>query len=363
MILDLNYFGKIIKNILILGLYILGIYFCVKIALFYSPFLIAFIIALMIEPLIRKIMKKCKLTRKISSIIVFILAISIIIAVLVWGISTLISETSNVLNGLNSSFENGYKQIQNILSKIDLSRINLSEDMQKSINDSLAEWSQKIFTLVQTGLNKVIEIITSIPTMAIYVVITILALYFISTDKIYMLDQLEHHLPPKWVKKIGIHIREISKSLGCYIKAEGILVLISFFISLVGLYIFKFVKLEVEYPLLIALGIAFVDALPIFGSGTVMIPWAIIEACNGKLNLAIGIFVLWLIMSIVRQVIEPKIVSRQIGIHPIFTLIAMYTGFRFIGVIGLLVGPILLIILKSIFSTLIEKGIFKSIVE
>ena len=94
-----------------------------------------------------------------------------------------------------------------------------------------------------------------------------------------------------------------------------------------------------------------------------MLPWAIIAACMGDFTLAIAILVLWAIMSIVRQLIEPRIVSGQIGIHPIFTLIAMYTGFKFIGVLGMVIGPILLIILKNIFSTLIDKGVFKSIFE
>ena len=100
-----------------------------------------------------------------------------------------------------------------------------------------------------------------------------------------------------------------------------------------------------------------------FGSGTVMIPWAGFLAFTGDMKLAIGIFVLWCIMSIVRQLIEPRIVSGQIGIHPIFTLIAMYTGFKFIGVIGLIIGPIVLIILNNIFSTLIDKGILKTIFD
>ena len=112
-----------------------------------------------------------------------------------------------------------------------------------------------------------------------------------------------------------------------------------------------------------ALGIGFVDALPIFGSGTVMLPWALIIACNGDFTLILSILGLWALMSIVRQVIEPKVVSGQIGVHPIFTLIAMYTGFRAIGVLGMLVGPIILIILKNIFSTIIDKGIMKSIFD
>lgn len=153
------------------------------------------------------------------------------------------------------------------------------------------------------------------------------------------------------------------KHFGSYLKAESILILISFIISLIGLYIFKIIGLNIEYPLLAALGIGFVDALPIFGSGTVMIPWAIITAFNGDYTLAISILVLWIVMSCVRQFIEPKIVSKQIGIHPIFTLIAMYTGFRFIGVMGMLLGPILLIVLKDIFANLIDKGVMKAIFE
>lgn len=81
-----------------------------------------------------------------------------------------------------------------------------------------------------------------------------------------------------------------------------------------------------------------------------MVPWAVIEALNGDLKLGVVIIVLWIIMSLIRQVLEPKIVSGRIGIHPIFTLIAMYTGFKVIGVMGMIVGPIALIIIKSILT-------------
>ena len=92
-----------------------------------------------------------------------------------------------------------------------------------------------------------------------------------------------------------------------------------------------------------------------------MIPWAVIAALNGDINLGIAIIIIYAIILVVRQLVEPRIVSNNIGIHPIFTLIAMYTGFKIIGVLGLFVGPIVLIILKSIFSVSIENGIIKSI--
>ena len=92
-----------------------------------------------------------------------------------------------------------------------------------------------------------------------------------------------------------------------------------------------------------------------------MVPWGIISGLNGDLKLGISIIILWIIMSVVRQFIEPKIVSSKIGIHPIFTVISMYTGFKLLGIIGMFIGPIVLIILKNIFSSLLDDGILKTI--
>ena len=91
-----------------------------------------------------------------------------------------------------------------------------------------------------------------------------------------------------------------------------------------------------------------------------MIPWAIISAANGDLKLGIALFVLYIIVLVVHQMLEPRIISGNIGIHPIFTLIAMYTGFKLSGLIGLIIGPIVLIILQNTFETMIDNGIVKT---
>lgn len=363
MVIDMNYWGKVLKNIAVLALTILGVYLGFKLAIFYMPFLVAFIIALMLEPCIRFIMRKTKLKRKASSILVFVIAIIIIVGLLIWAGVTIVSEASNLLTSLNEYFEKGYVLVQDILSKIDFNRLQIPENIMNTIQESAMEFLGTLTEWAKNALTGAINFLTSIPTIGVYTVITLLSLYFMCVDKVYMIDQLEHHLPQTWVKKIGVHLKGLVKSLGGYLKAELTLVFISFIISVIGLYIFHFVGLNVEYPLLMALIIGFIDLLPIFGSGTFMIPWAVLSACTGDFTLAIAILVLWAIMSIVRQMIEPKIVSGHIGIHPIFTLIAMYTGFKFIGVLGMIIGPILLIVLKNIFATFIDKGVFKSIFE
>ncbi len=360
---DSGYWASVGKRILYVIAILIGIYLSFKLAIFYMPFLIAFIISTIMEPAIRFIMRKFKATRKFSSIIVFIITFGIIIGALAWGITTLFLESTNLLQGINDYFEKAYIQIQELISWFNFDKINLSNEILRILQVSAGDILYKLSAWATSALTNLINVITSLPTIIIYLVITILALYFICTDKIYMLDMAEHHMPKVWVKKIGTHLKEITSILGGYLKAELTLIFVSFIISLVGLYIFMFAGLNIQYPLLIALGIAFVDALPILGSGTVMVPWAVISALDGDFTLGISIFVLWLIMSVVRQFLEPKIVSNKIGIHPIFTLIAMYTGFKVLGVFGMFVGPIILIIFKNIFATLIDQGIIKTIFD
>ena len=360
---ELTYWTSFFKKVVIITISILGIWISIKLIYFYLPFIIAFFIYLLIEPLIKKIMNRFKLTRKVSSIIVFIITFGIIIGIFVWGIITVVSESSNILSNFNYYYEKANIIVQNLLSKFNDGKINLPENVLNIMRDNAFALLEMFSEYLQEFFTKLIYGITKLPTIAIYIGVSVLALYFFCTDKIYMLDELEHHLPEAWMKKITRHIREIMKILGGYLKAQFTLIFISFFICLVGLYIYHFMGLNVGFPLIMAIAIGFVDALPILGTGTIMIPWGVFAGLNGDLKLGILIIVLWIIISLVRQFLEPKIISGNIGIHPIFTIIAMYTGFKFLGVIGMFVGPIILIVLKNIFSSFLDNGIVKSLLD
>lgn len=363
MILDMAYWTRVGKNILYVVFLLLGLYIALKLSIFYMPFLVAFIISLMIEPAIKKMMEKTKLSRRTSSIIIFLLVSVIILGLLTWGIITIFSESSSLLQGLNDYFDKAYAQFQSFIQSFHFDKIHVSDEVLNVIQNSTTDILTTISNWLRGALTGLIELVTSLPSIAICIGITVIALYFICVDKIYILDQIEHHLPKTWMIKIQRHLKELISTLGGYLKAEATLVLVSFIITLIGLYILEFAGFNIQYPLLMALFIGFVDALPILGSGTVMIPWAIICGLNGDINLGIAIIVLLIVMSIARQFLEPKLVSKNIGVHPIFTLIAMYTGFKVIGIIGLLIGPIVLIIIKNIFANLIDQGVFKTIFD
>lgn len=308
---EAKYWTGVVKRIFLVILAVILTFIAFKLAIFYMPFLIAFIISLIIEPLIKKIMKSFKITRRLSSIIVFIITFGIIIGILSWGIATIVSESSNLLSDFNNYYDNIYFQVQKLLEKFNSVKLRFSKEMIDIIEKNSFTILDNISNYFQNFLIGIVNGIKLIPCIMIYVGVTILALYFICTDKIYMLDELEHHLPEKWMKELSMHIRELIKVLGGYLKAQVSLILISFIISLIGLYIMYFAGLKVGFPLIIALGITFVDALPILGSGTIMVPWGILSGLNGDLKLGLSIIGLWIIMSVTRQLIEPKIVSRK----------------------------------------------------
>lgn len=215
-----------------------------KLVVFYMPFLIAFVIALIMEPLIKKIMKRFKLSRKISSIIVFIVTFGIIIALLSFGIGTLISESTNLLEKFNDYYVMAGRMLNNLLSVVDFSKLKIPDEFLKITQETGGTILEEVSDWVQKFLGNLLNMITSIPTFGIYFGITIISLYFICTDKIYMLDELEHHLPEKWMKKLSKHLREIIKSLGGYLKAQVKLIAISFVICLVRIIHFSFLWIK-----------------------------------------------------------------------------------------------------------------------
>lgn len=263
MIFDVSYWTRVLKRILYVVFILLGLYIGLKLSIFYMPFLVAFIISLMIEPAIKFIMKKTNLTRRTSSIIIFILVSVIIIGTLSWIIITLFSEASSLLQGLNNYFDKAYIQFQNIISSLNFDKIHLSNEILSVIENSTEDLLGTVSNWLKNALTGVLDFVTNIPSIAICIGIAVVALYFICVDKIYILDQIEYHLPKVWVRKLKIHLRDLIESLGGYLKAEATLILVSFIISLIGLYILEFAGFNIQYPLLMALFVGFVDALPI----------------------------------------------------------------------------------------------------
>lgn len=331
-----------------------------KLAVFFIPFLIAGIIALLIEPVIKFGMKRLKLSRKASSLITVTLTVLLIGYVTVWGVTQLTNELVRITNNINPAITELTKFIDSVTVTITEKYPDVSPQVAGYLEDSAKEAVKNAATLIATFATTAIKIMFSVPTVIVNVVITILALVLFTKDREYISGLLSRHFPESWVSNGGIVIKEIFSSIGGYLKIYAKIMLITFIeVYLAFKFIFKFFGLVVPYPLAFAIVVAVVDILPILGVGTILIPWSLLLLIMGEFGFSLVVILTYVAITIIRNFIEPKLVSNQFGIHPIITLLAMYAGLRLIGVVGLLLGPIMITVLRCIFDKQIKNGLFK----
>ena len=253
MIIDYRHYSRVIKNILYLLLLISVVYIILKLFIFFSPFLISIIIANLLEPLIKKCMNTFKISRKVSTILILLIIFLLIILASIITFTIMISESSKLLTNLNQYMPNISKSINNIVLSVDINKLNMPEEIKSLFENTTTDLLYKIGEYISNILNSILNIITKIPNIVLYIIITFLATYFICSDRYYIKDQFEYHIPRIWIKKFNNHFKEISIQLLNYLKAEVIMVIISFFIVLIGLYILSFLGFNIGFPLMIAL--------------------------------------------------------------------------------------------------------------
>ena len=358
-----KYYSRILFKTVVLVFTLVLLLLAYKLAMFYVPFIIAFLIATMIEPLIKFFMNKCKLKRKLSATISLILVVVIIGSLLAVLISAIISEAKVLLSNLNSSMDGVYNWGLGIINNLANGDLVIPQDWISTVQDSLSSIIDVVKNIVYSFATGVINFAGQVPGAITYTIITILAIIFMCFDRDYVKNLIKQQIPKKWLEKANEIVVKSFKIIWNYIKAEARLSLLCFVLVSIGLFIFNLCGINLEYVAIMAILIGFVDLLPLFGAGFIMVPWTVVLLIQGNAVAGIAVFALWLAWSVIKQFLEPKFVSKQMGMHPIFTLIAMYTGFKLFGVIGLLLGPIIFLIIREVFSNNVNKGILKDFFE
>lgn len=339
--------------IALLGL-VLAAFVIFKVSPYVTPFIIAFIIASIIEPIIRFLMKKAKIARKVAAPIVltfFIVSLALIITLIV---ARLIQEVKSVSAILPQITNDIYNYVNKLISK----SVDVFEWLPIEITGNIGNILSRLYESVSNVLNSIFKgayiTAASIPQALIFTVITIVSTYFITSDRDNISNFFSSQLPEKWIKQIKNIITNMFSALVGYIKAQCILMIITFTELFIGFNI-----IGINYSLLLAFIISVIDALPILGTGGFLIPWAIYSFFAGNLRLGISLLILYIVVLIVRQSIEPKILGYQIGVHPLVTLIAMYSGLKLFGFLGFILGPITALLLKNIVSGILKNRPFK----
>ena len=336
-----------------------------KLAVFFMPFLIAFIIATIIEPFIKLNMKLFHMGRKPASTIAVIITIIVLIFIFIWigtfavdkinGIIQNISPSvSKILTAISEGQDDGLSEYLSTF---------IPDSMLQSMTEALKEFIANIGTYIKSSLQGLLGIVMSVPKMIVNLVITILALVLIAKDKKGIAQMIKYHFPNKWIENATKVKNEISSTFGSYLKVYGKIIIITFLELLISFSFLRILGFEIENIIFKSIIIALVDILPILGVGTFLIPWFIWNFIIGEIGFGIGLMIVYIVILVIRQFIEPKLVSKQLGIHPLITIIAMYAGFKLIGFSGLIAGPFFLMVLKCVFIIPLKKGLFKDLFD
>ncbi|MRX71752.1 sporulation integral membrane protein YtvI [Bacillus lacus] len=362
--MNVLYLQRAMRGFIVAVFIIAGLYACYHLFALTYPFVFGIIIAFMINPLIAFIEDRTKMPRGAAVFIVLILLVAIIGALLTLLVAEIVSGTTYLAGVVPQHFETLVIYFETIFARQIIpfyERINsmfddLGTDQQETILANIQNVGEQVASNVGAFIRSFLEniplIIAWLPNAATVIIFSLLATFFISKDW-YKLQRLFGRFLPGKAKKSGKTVfEELKKALFGFVKAQATLISITTVIVLAGLLI-----LRVEYAITIALLIGLVDLLPYLGTGLVFVPWIVYLALSGSLPLAIGLGILYMIVLIQRQLMEPKILSSNIGLDPLATLIALFVGFKLIGFLGLLIGPVVVVII----NTLYKAGVFYDI--
>lgn len=345
---------KALVNIAVsLLIFFLIVFLVPRLLVFFLPFVIGWIIALIASPLVRFFEEKVKIRRKAGSAFVIIVVIGLVVLVLYLVGAKLGEEVVRFINSLPDIWESMERDLTEIGGNLSVIYSRLPIDMQDSINNIINQvgsyMGELIGSLSSPTIAAVGNFAKQLPSIIIGLIMSLLSSYFFVAEKGQVHQWFRNHMPRSVQMRYDIMKRSLGKAVGGYLKAQLKIEVWMYLLLVIGLGI-----LRIDYALLIALGIACLDFLPFFGTGTVMVPWAIIKILSADYQIAIGLLIIWGVGQLARQVIQPKIVGDSIGVPPIPTLFLLFIGYKLAGVIGMIIAvPIGLIV-----YTMYEEGAF-----
>ena len=318
------------------------------------PFAIGFAIGVPIHLLSRLICRHSRINPKLCAVILLLVFIIILSFAMIRGAERVTLEVESLIISLQSD-ESGHvawltslsESIKSISQKIplinQLERIEGLQGIGDAINRQISEYLEGSLQSLAASLPSLsLRIVKSAPRLLISIIVTALSCFYFAVDYTEIKSRALGALSEGARERSTRIFTLCASSLKKYLRAYLLIMLITFVEVLIGLLILK-----VPYAFLIAFGVAFVDLLPIFGAGTVLIPWAIVCFILKDVGTATGLLILYAVSTIVRQVIEPKIVGTSLGIHPLITLFAMVAALDLFGVAGMVLSPFILIIIKE----------------
>ena len=321
------------------------------------PFVLAAIIALLISPIAEKLSKTLKIPKKILSVVLTLLIFSAVAAILYFAASRLISELGTILNNLSADPEAVSRALEELMQRLSWVGERFSFIGKIFESDAIKQLGIDLDRLLPEAISSIISSITEaipslamgffsrVPDVLLFAVVLVIATFYFCSDGERIFSFLSSVLPDHWQRKLPSIRKKLYLTLTGYFKAYLLIMLLTFCEVFLGLSI-----LGVEYSFIISILVAVVDILPILGTGTVLVPWTIFSFATSNYKMGIGLLVIYGVVSLVRQIAEPKIVGNSLGLHPLATLASIYISVKLIGISGFFLGPVIALLITSFFK-------------
>lgn len=347
-------YSKAVVNLAIAVFIFFAIVFLLpRVLMFFMPFVVGWIIALIAGPMVRFFEEKIKLKRKIGSAFVIIAVIALVVLLIYFVSSQLIHQLIGLIGALPGMWKNMEADLNGIAERIGeffdklpfAIPTNISEAAEK-IGEYLGDFFSRLSapTIEAAG-----NFAKFLPGFFIGLIMTLLSSYFFVAERMQINEWFRKSMPAAVQLRYQMVRDSLLHSVGGYLKAQLKIEVWMYLLLLIGLGV-----LRVDYYALIAFVIAFLDFIPFLGTGTVLIPWAIIKILTGDYGMTIGLLIIWGVGQLARQLIQPKIVGDSIGVPPLPTLFLLYIGYKVGGVVGMIIAvPIGLLV-----YTMYQDGAF-----
>lgn len=313
----------------------------------FMPFILALLLAMAINPLILKIQSRVKFRRSKITIFVLVIIFTLSLTVLWILLSAIATEVIGLLNGWEELF-NGFQQsIQNLEAITQELLLKINSDIEIPDHGIIDSLTSTIFEYLKVAVSDFSSLtafardrVVGITSFGVSVLIFAMGCYFITTDYPTICNNLANRLGVNLTELLN-QVKAITiAAFGGYIKSRAIVAAGVGFIIFVG-----FILIGQEYALLLALIMAVLDFIPIIGSGTLLVPWSIIDLLTGNITQGLQLLAIYGVVTVYRNIAEPKVVGDKTGLSPTLSLITIYIGMRVAGVVGMILGPVLTIVI------------------
>lgn len=329
---------KLIVNILVsLVILLLCIFLVPRLVLFFMPFVIGWIISCIANPFVVFLERKLKIKRKAGTVVVIVCVIAAVsgigygLGVVLWRqVSGFVEEVPSMWEAVKHDFDKLGVLINQYIGVRAPKFADALNDLGNTIGEMITDLPKSLNFSTFEGMGSMVGNIASV---IISIIMCMLSAYFFIADRDWVTTFVNKVLPENITHKYDVFSSSLKQAVGGYFKAQFRIEIWMYVLLLAGLTVLK-----VRYSLLIALLMAFFDFLPFFGTGIVLVPWAVVTVIGGNYLRAIGFLVIWGAGQLFRQLIQPKIMGESIGMEPIPTLFLLFIGYRIAGVGGMLIA-------------------------